>query len=356
VSAVEKGVDVSGPHQDPFGQNPFGADPFGGAPFGQGPPPAGPPAFGPPVFGPPVFGAAPSGGAPQVNTFAILSVVLAFVFAPAGAVLAHLGLSQIRRTGQPGRRVAIIGLVLSYSVIVVIVVALTAWLGTGPRDGAPATTTAQAPTPPPQSSVAPASPPPAPTVAPADLASLLPSVEEMKNLTADPTVKLVNSRTALAPLAGSLDRQQCWSTFSLGDSRGYDAGAVRGFQSTSYDEPHPNIGGGLFVADQAVVAHADAAAAQSALQRLLADWRACGGTTVNYNRSGINVPLGLSAPSDADSGITTLTVDWGKFNMMFFARAIAAKANVVVEVSVSGRPAPTSQAVSIANAILNKIP
>ena len=33
-----------------------------------------------------------------VNTLATLSLVFAFVFAPAGAILGHLGLAQIRRT------------------------------------------------------------------------------------------------------------------------------------------------------------------------------------------------------------------------------------------------------------------
>ena len=38
-----------------------------------------------------------------VNAFATLSVVFAFLFAPVGAAFGHLGLSQIRRTGERGR-------------------------------------------------------------------------------------------------------------------------------------------------------------------------------------------------------------------------------------------------------------
>ena len=52
---------------------------------------------------PPVISAPPSPPRQKTNTFATLSVVFAFLFAPAGAVLGHLGLSQIRRTGQRGR-------------------------------------------------------------------------------------------------------------------------------------------------------------------------------------------------------------------------------------------------------------
>ena len=36
----------------------------------------------------------------EANVLATLSVVFAFVFAPAGAILGHLALSQIRHTGQ----------------------------------------------------------------------------------------------------------------------------------------------------------------------------------------------------------------------------------------------------------------
>ena len=50
--------------------------------------------------------------------------MFAFVFAPAGAVLGHLGLRQIRRTGEPGRERAVAGLMVSYAVIIVTVVAL----------------------------------------------------------------------------------------------------------------------------------------------------------------------------------------------------------------------------------------
>ena len=42
----------------------------------------------------------------KVNVVATLSVVFAFVFAPVGAILGHLGVSQIRHTGERGRDLA----------------------------------------------------------------------------------------------------------------------------------------------------------------------------------------------------------------------------------------------------------
>jgi hypothetical protein len=145
--------------QDPFGQHPSGSDPFGGAAFGQAPPP-------PPLLtgGPPPR--------PPTNTLATLSVIFAFVFAPAGVVLGHLGLSQTRRTGQPGRERALIGLAASYTVIAITVVAMVAWaaLRAVDPDGAH---TAAAPSHsakvPGSTSATSATPPPPPTVAPADL-------------------------------------------------------------------------------------------------------------------------------------------------------------------------------------------
>lgn len=52
--------------------------------------------------GPPLFGAAPPPQNQEMNTFATLSVIFAFIFAPAGAIFGTSG-SQIQRTGQPGR-------------------------------------------------------------------------------------------------------------------------------------------------------------------------------------------------------------------------------------------------------------
>ncbi|MFV2017614.1 DUF4190 domain-containing protein [Micromonospora sp. LOL_023] len=48
------------------------------------------------------------------NVLAILSLVFAFVFAPAGIVLGHLAKRQIRQTGEEGEPLARWGLILSY--------------------------------------------------------------------------------------------------------------------------------------------------------------------------------------------------------------------------------------------------
>ena len=70
-----------------------------------------------------------------INAFATLSVVFAFLFAPVGAVFGHLGLSQIRRTGERGRERALIGLTLSYVFTLIAVAVLVIWTVVGMRPG-----------------------------------------------------------------------------------------------------------------------------------------------------------------------------------------------------------------------------
>jgi hypothetical protein len=83
----------------------------------------------------------------EVNTLATLSVVFAFVLAPVGALLGHLGLGQIARTGQRGRERALVGITLSYAFIVIAIVALVAWAGLRDNTIHPAATTGAAASP-----------------------------------------------------------------------------------------------------------------------------------------------------------------------------------------------------------------
>jgi peptidyl-prolyl cis-trans isomerase B (cyclophilin B) len=73
---------------------------------------------------PPPYGAYPPPpyagyGYPQprpTNTLAIASLVCAFVFAPLGILFGHMSLSQIKKTGEEGRGLAVAGLVIGYVV------------------------------------------------------------------------------------------------------------------------------------------------------------------------------------------------------------------------------------------------
>jgi hypothetical protein len=154
--------------------DPFGPEPFGGSPDTW-------PYDTPPV----VHGVSPASEFPppsrrptaEVNTLATLSIVFAFVCPPAGAVLGHVALSQVKQRGQRGRERAIVGLTLSYVVLVLVAVALLIWLITGnsSEPGSPAPTTA-----PTMSSAAPALPPRTTVITPPPAQRPTVSVEQLR--------------------------------------------------------------------------------------------------------------------------------------------------------------------------------
>jgi hypothetical protein len=66
------------------------------------------------------------------NTLAVLSPILAVVVPPAGAILGHLALAQIRRSGEQGRTAAIWGLILGYLLTLALVAGLIVWAVSNP--------------------------------------------------------------------------------------------------------------------------------------------------------------------------------------------------------------------------------
>lgn len=117
---------ASGPEPPPPPPPPSGYDPH------QPPPPYGPPPGGQPYgqqwgspYGP--YGQPPPANR-GVNVLAILSLVFAFVFAPAGIVLGHLAKRQLRTSGEEGDQLATWGLILSYVFTVLIVLSCCGWI------------------------------------------------------------------------------------------------------------------------------------------------------------------------------------------------------------------------------------
>jgi hypothetical protein len=97
--------------------------------FGAPPPPPGSPPGGPPVYQygqadpyayaqpaqQPAYGQSyPVSQDKGTNTMAILALVLALVFAPAGIVCGHLARRQIKQTGEQGSGLATAGLWIGY--------------------------------------------------------------------------------------------------------------------------------------------------------------------------------------------------------------------------------------------------
>jgi eukaryotic-like serine/threonine-protein kinase len=333
--------------QDPYGYNPFSYDPLGRVPFESGVPFEGPPVQ-PPVFiAPP-----PPPHRPPVNPLATLSLVFAFVFAPAGAILGHLGLAQIRRTGELGRNRALIGVTLSYAFITLTVVALVAWATlaatSSDRTAAPADTTTT-------------SAPQLPAVAPQAAATLLPGVDDLKKITGDENLQAGQAweHPNKSSNEGTIDRPECWGSIGPGSPDAYDVEAMSGYHAQEFNDTRSLLSS-VEVIQAAAVFH-DVPAAQSQLAKVLTGWRQCGGATVNVTvPSGQTIPFDLSAPADAGNGVSTMDVTHKGLRVRS-VRAIAAKANFFIDLylSYSGKSeseGPRQAAVGIANYILGKIP
>jgi hypothetical protein len=328
--------------QDPYGYGPFSYDPLGRVPPA---PPARPPALPPPP---------PPPQRPPANALATLSLVFAFVCPPAGAILGHVGLSQIRRTGEPGRDRAVAGMTLSYAFITLAVLALVAWAtlaalpAASRRTAAPATTTTSAA-------------PSGPTVEPATVAALLPSLTDLENITADQNLEAgpTRDRAGRPGADGSIDRPQCWGSIVAGSADAYTVDAITGYHAAKFSDTRSFLKSVELLL--VVVAFRDPPTAQSQLASALSGWRHCGGSTVTATLSGDPpIQYALGTPADAGNGVTTLDLTPRGLQVRS-ARAIAAKANVVVDLAVTyggtGDPErPRQSAASIANFMLTKIP
>ncbi|GBG36709.1 sensor domain-containing protein [Mycobacterium montefiorense] len=332
--------------QDPFGHNPFSYDPLGRVPYSE-PPTA--PKFN---MAPP-----PPSQPPPVNAFATLSLVFAFVFAPVGAILGHLGLAQIRRTGELGRDRALVGLSLSYAFILLTVVALTGWATltlavSRPHQTAAPVTTAPATT---------SESPPAPKVAPDDVIKLLPKLDALKSITNDQNLEPGETwdRPGKSDKDATIDRPQCWGSMTPGAPEAYTLDAILRYRAEEFSDTQTLLKSIQLI--QAVIAFRDSPTAQSQVSTLVDGWRECGGAPVTLSaRGGPTYTLSLSPPADAGNGITTMDLA-PKGLKVRFVRAAAAKANVVVDLYVvslgtTDASGPRQTAVSIANYILTKIP
>ncbi|OBH59654.1 hypothetical protein A5687_20165 [Mycobacterium mantenii] len=331
---------------NPFGPSPFQANPFGSGPPGPHQQPPQPP---------------PMPSRDEANVLATLSVVFAFVFAPAGLILGHLGLAQIRRTGQRGRDRALVGVTLSYVFVTAAVVALIvgATVKTDPSPAAaPTTTTTAARTATTTTTTPP--PPPPPTVAPADVDGLLPSLEDAESITGDHamTAQRALHQPTPDPERGSSDRPDCWPVMEAGAPEGYDLPAILGFSASEFADNHDPYD--QWVTAQAVAAFRDPTVARAQLTRLQSVMRQCGGSTLHATwPNGKTYPVSMKPPVDAGNGISTMDLVPQTPIHIFCVHTFAGKANVTVDLEAcSTKNADRSQqvALSVANLILGRIP
>ena len=96
------------------------------------PPPPAPPAQPAPSYGsaPAYDAGAPAYGAPasqKTNVLAIVSLVSSFFISIVGIITGHIALSQIKKTGEQGRGLAIAGLIIGYIGLVVGIILAIVW-------------------------------------------------------------------------------------------------------------------------------------------------------------------------------------------------------------------------------------
>jgi hypothetical protein len=331
-------------------------DPFGGLPFGRLPS-AQPPPYG----GPPVIPAGPQPPSPsgEVNTCATLSVVFAFIFAPIGAVLGHLGLSQVKRTGQRGHDRALIGVALSYTVIVAAVVALVVWIAVKPpasesktavAQTTTTTTSAQATT---TTSLPPPPPPPPPPITPAGMAGLLPSLDEMRQLMNNPDLTDAGNGDEVGVVSSSVqtfDPPECVVSMNSFTPQPYQDSGYRSVLSVNASGPHGNTQAGIGVA-----VFDDAAAAQKTLSNYVALLQQCAGKTLTWtivqDAKWSKFILGAAENSGPVTGVHNTNI--GSPTGIY--RAIGAKSNVLVDVQMVGAGL-TDQNIRAVNNVFEKIP
>lgn len=315
-------------------------------------------------------------GGPGTNTLATLSVIFAFVFAPAGAVLGHLGLRQIARTGERGRERAHVGIALSYSITVISVIALVVWSVAGGNGGGHVATTASSTatttvprTPRPTVPAPPFDPPPLTpgrTVDTADLPGLLLSLDEVKAaLAKSPQAQPVPNLTAQSPTAdlepspgaqGTIDPDDCAPVMIAGSQYGYQDSDYRAVYTVTMSQPGQ---AGEQAVTQSVLAFPDAASAQRALDNVLKDVQQCslrqkpgqvlpGSFTFTEPNGGADGQWILTTTASTFAPISVGDPFYTFHNQRFKPdsgttgqfytdeRAVALKGNAIVDVSVRG--------------------
>ena len=296
---------------------------------------------------PPVISAPPPPARHKANTFATLSVVFAFLFAPVGAVLGHLGLAQIRRTGQRGHDRALIGLTLSYAFILITVAALVIWAVVGMW---PERSSTVATSPPPATSSA---APDERLVSAAQLPKLLLSIDEVKEAVNAPNLAKVEDGAGLSGDKGiNVTPRECLSSLFGGGASAYERTAARGAFTRAITGDGNE---GVILLNEAMSTFESAAAASQLVARVVGQWRGCAGKSVTLIVDGN--PLTLDVGEPIEKGTVMVLRNTLRNGTAGFSsdRAIAAKANVVIDLDAEGFDLGDSLE-TIAHLILERVP
>ncbi len=296
---------------------------------------------------PPVISAPPPPPRHETNTFATLSVVFAFVFAPVGAVLGHLGLSQIRRTGQRGHDRALIGLTLSYAFIVIAIVAVVVWavVRTGPG---PSSTVAS----PPDRATSPAAPDER-LVKAAQLPQLLLSIDEVKQAVNAPALAKVEEGPGLSGDKGiNVTPRECVSALFGGGASAYERSSSRAAFTRALSGDGQS---GMILLNEAASTFESTAAATNLVSRTVGEWRGCAGKSVTLIVDGNPLVLDVGEPTQNGTVMMLRNTLRGSKSGFSTDRAITSEANVVIDLDAQGFDLGDSLQ-TIANRIVDRVP
>lgn len=301
----------------------------------------------------------------ETSKMATWSIVFAFVFAPLGAVLGHYALTDTRDLHQRGRNRAVLGLTLSYTVIVIAVGALLVWairppnpvpaMATAPSSASPAPTTTE-------TSTSPA--PTTPALSQPNLEEMLLTAEELKAITKTPNLALGGTNgSGLGSGAGPVDpgsgapdarpdaTPPCFDVINAGTDTDY-----KGTGYTAYQGAHFIDTTTATVVDEVVSSFADAAAARRFVDHVAKNWGGCSGKTVTLPTppGSPTIALNVGSVTATANGATLQNTLVGKTFTQY--RSLALKDNVVVDLGVMGLQLTPDQPQAIQDQILARIP
>ncbi|MCV7196934.1 sensor domain-containing protein [Mycobacterium angelicum] len=257
------------------------------------------------------------------------------------------------------RRVKILA-TASLVLVTLVIIGLVVWATLGDdsanQSATPSATTASS-----KASTAVTTTPAQPTVASNDIPSLLAGLDALKEITGDPRLTAGKAwhQIARSERDGTIDRPECYGAIAPGTPEAYDIKDVLGFYAAAFADIRDARN--ILQVIQGVAAFRDAPAATAQLAKLQAQWRQCGGTSVTVTfTGGLSATMSLSPPSDAGDGITTMVQTTPGMPVRTL-RAIAAKANIVIDLVLSYSGAAITEdaqqaILGIARAILGKVP
>jgi hypothetical protein len=284
-----------------------------------------------------------------INAFATLSVVFAFLFAPVGAVFGHLGLSQIRRTGERGRERALVGLTLSYAFTLIAVVVLVIWTLVGMRAGRSSTVA----TSPPAATSSVNSVPEQPLVTAAQLPKLLLSIDEVKHAVNAPNLAKVDDMAGLIGTQGvTVAPAECLSALFASTKQAYQRSPVRDVFSRAITGDGQD---GIVVLNETMSTFENVSAATSFVSQVNGEWGGCAGKSVTVAGKGNTITLDVGQPEANGTTMTMQNSLQGSLPGFSSNRAIVAKANVVIDLDAQGFDMGDSLK-TLADQIMAKVP